>query len=116
MYTIEKVLFTDVNYKDYYFISSRWACEKGMVEQGEFRADSLVTRADTVVYLWKMAGSPDVGAVSTFTDVAADAPYAKAVAWAVQNGITSGTSATTFSPDETCTRAHIVTFLQRAMK
>ena len=108
--------FADVNYKDYYSIAAQWALEKGMVEAGTFGADKSVTRADTVVYLWKMAGSPDVGTVSTFTDVPADAPYAKAVAWAVANGITSGTSATTFSPDMTCTRGHIVTFLQRAMK
>ncbi len=108
--------FTDVNYKDYYFIASQWAYEKGMVEGDTFGADKSVTRADTVVYLWKMSGSPDVGTVSTFTDVPADAPYAKAVAWAVKNGITSGTSVTTFSPDNTCTRGHIVTFLQRAVK
>ncbi len=108
--------FTDVNYKDYYSIASQWAYEKGMVDPGVFGADKLVTRADTVVYLWKMSGSPDVQTVSTFVDVSFDAPYAKAVAWAVQNGITSGTSATTFSPNDTCTRAHIVTFLQRAVK
>ena len=110
------VTFSDVNYKDYYFIASKWAHNKGMVEAGLFNGEKLVTRADTVVYLWKMAGSPDVGTVSTFTDVPANAPYAKAVAWAVKNGITAGTSVTTFSPDATCTRAHIVTFLQRAVK
>jgi len=108
--------FTDVNYKDYYFAASKWANNKGMVEAGAFKGESLVTRADTVVYLWKMSGSPDVGTVSTFTDVPAGATYAKAVAWAVQNGITAGTSATTFSPNDTCTRGHIVTFLKRAVK
>lgn len=116
MCTITYNPFTDANYKDYYFAASLWAYEMSMVEDGSFDAAAVVTRADTVVYLWKMSGSPDVGTVSTFTDVAADAPYAKAVAWAVQNGITSGTSATTFSPDDTCTRGHIVTFLQRAVK
>ena len=115
-YTIYNNPFTDVNYKDYYFSASWWANEKGMVEKGKFEADKFVTRADTVVYLWKMSGSPEVGTTNTFTDVPADAVYAKAVAWAVQNGITSGTSANTFSPDDTCTRAHIVTFLQRAVK
>ena len=115
MYTIYNNPFTDVNYKDYYFVSSWWAFENDMVEKGKFDGNKFVTRADTVVYLWKMAGSPDVGTVNTFTDVPADADYAKAVAWAVKNGITSGTSANTFSPDDTCTRAHIVTFLQRAV-
>ncbi|MBO5454069.1 MAG: S-layer homology domain-containing protein [Clostridia bacterium] len=115
-YTIYNNPFTDVNYKDYYFEASWWANEKGMVEKGSFEADKFVTRADTVVYLWKMSGSPDVGTVDTFTDVPADAEYAKAVSWAVQNGITSGTSATTFSPNDTCTRGHIVTFLMRTLK
>lgn len=112
----QAVSFTDVTYKDYYFTASKWAYEMGMVDGGAFKASTPVTRADTVVYLWKMAGSPDVGTVSKFTDVPANAPYAKAVAWAVQNGITSGTSETTFSPNVTCTRGHIVTFLQRAVK
>jgi len=115
-YTIYNNPFTDVNYKDYYFSASWWANEKGMVEKGKFEADKFVTRADTVVYLWKMSGSPEVGITNIFTDVPTDAVYAKAVAWAVQNGITSGTSANTFSPDDTCTRGHIVTFLQRAVK
>ena len=112
----QAVSFTDVNYKDYYFVASTWACNKGMVEKGTFKGENLVTRADTVVYLWKMSGSPDIEAISTFADVPESADYAKAVAWAVQNGITSGTSDTTFSPDMTCTRGQIVTFLQRAIK
>ena len=116
MYTITSNPFADVNYKDYYFVPSWWAHENNMVEKGKFEADKFVTRADTVVYLWKMSGSPDVGTVDTFTDVPANANYAKAVAWAVKNGITSGTGANTFSPDQTCTRAHIVTFLKRAVK
>jgi len=115
-YTTSYNPFTDVNYKDYYFVPSWWAYEKGMVEKGKFEADKFVTRADTVVYLWKMSGAPDVGTVGTFIDVPENADYAKAVAWAVQNGITAGTSANTFSPDDTCTRAHIVTFLQRAIQ
>ncbi len=87
-----------------------------MVSGNAFSADTPCTRASTVMYLWKNAGSPDVDAVSTFIDVPKNADYAKAVAWAVQNGITAGTSANTFSPDDTCTRAQIVTFLQRAIK
>ncbi len=115
-YTGKSGVFTNVTYKDYYFGSARWAYEKGMVEGGEFDAGAPVTRADTVVFLWKNAGSPEPKALSSFTDVPANAAYAKAVAWAVESGITSGTSATTFSPDMTCTRGHIVTFLQRAVK
>ena len=114
-YTIYNNPFTDVNYKDYYYSPSWWAFEKGMVEKGKFQADKFVTRADTVVYLWKMSGSPDMGTVSTFKDVPANASYAKAVAWAVKKGITTGTSETTFSPNATCTRGHIVTFLQRTV-
>ena len=67
-----------------------------------------------MTYLWKLAEKPVVAAAD-FTDVAADAEYAQAVAWAVQQGITAGTSATTFSPDVTCTRGQIVTFLYRDM-
>ncbi len=65
------------------------------------------------MYLWKLAGSPSA-IPSNFTDVPKDAEYAQAVAWAVEQGITQGTSATTFSPDATCTRGQIVTFLYRA--
>jgi len=108
--------FTDVNGSHYYYYPAVWAYENGMVSGNTFAADTPCTRASTVVYLWKNAGSPDAGTVSTFTDVPADASYAKAVAWAVQNGITSGTSETTFSPDMTCTRGQIVTFLKRAIK
>lgn len=108
--------FTDVNGSHYYYYPAMWAYENGMVSGNTFAADTPCTRASTVMYLWKNAGSPDVGTVSTFMDVPANADYAKAVAWAVQNGITSGTSETTFSPDMTCTRGQIVTFLQRAIK
>ena len=72
----------------------------------------MVTRGQTVTFLWRYSGSPEASA-SSFTDVAADAYYATAVAWAAKEGITSGTSATTFSPDAPCTRAQIVTFLYR---
>jgi len=108
--------YTDVNGGHYYYYPAMWAYENGMVSGNTFAADTPCTRASTVMYLWKNAGSPDVGTVSTFTDVPADADYAKAVVWAVQNGITSGTSATTFSPETTCTRGQIVTFLNRALK
>ena len=68
-----------------------------------------------MTFLWRAAGSPEPKSGSSFADVAADAYYAKAVAWAVENGITKGTSETTFHPDETCTRAQGVTFLYRAL-
>lgn len=107
--------YTDVNGGHYYYYPAMWAYEKGMVSGNTFAADTPCTRASTVMYLWKNAGSPDVGSINTFTDVPADAPYAKAVAWAVANGITAGTSETTFSPEATCTRGQIVTFLMRAL-
>ncbi len=73
------------------------------------------TRGAAMSFLWRYAGSPEVSAPGTFTDVAPGAPYAQAVAWAVESGITSGTSETTFSPDEPCTRGQIATFLYRCL-
>ncbi len=108
--------FADVSSGHYYYDAAVWAYQKGMVSGGKFSATAPCTRAATVMYLWKNAGSPDVGTVDSFADVAADADYANAVSWAVQNGVTSGTSETTFSPDMTCTRGQIVTFLNRAIK
>jgi hypothetical protein len=67
-----------------------------------------------VTYLWQLAGSPAVTSSASFTDVPSSASYAQAVQWAVEQGITNGTSTTTFSPDTTCTRGQIVTFLYRA--
>lgn len=100
----------------YYYHSALWAYYKGMVTDWEFAADTPCTRASTVMYLWQNAGSPDVSTNTAFTDMPSDAYYAKAVAWAVQNGVTSGTSATEFSPDDICSRGQIVTFLNRALK
>ena len=94
----------------YYTDAASWALEKGLTDS--FDADTPATRAATVTYLWKLAGKP-AAASAAFTDVAADATYASAVAWAVKEGITAGTSASTFSPDNTCTRGQIVTFLYR---
>ena len=79
-----------------------------------FSPDATCTRAQIVTFLWRAAGSPEPKAMSTFVDVSADAYYAKAVAWAVENGITGGTGDGKFSPDATCTRAQAVTFLWRA--
>ena len=91
-----------------------WAYEKGVVSGQTFDASVPCTRAMTVNYLWKAAGSPVVSGGASFTDVPAGAPYAPAVAWAVAQGITSGTGVGQFSPNATCTRGQIVTFLYRA--
>ena len=80
-----------------------------------FAPDMTVTRGQTVTFLYRAAGAPAVSGGS-FADVAADAYYADAVAWAVKEGITSGTGATTFSPDAACTRGQIVTFMYRGVQ
>lgn len=105
--------FPDVQSGDYYAQAAAWAYEKGMVSGDTFSPDTPCTRSMAVMYLWKAAGSPGAEAAG-FADVPAEAEYAKAVAWAVEKGITQGTSATEFSPDTVCTRGHIVTFLYRA--
>ena len=108
--------FEDVKEFDYYYDAARWAYEKGMVTGSKFEGDTPCTRSATVVYLWKNAGSPYTSYYGTFADVTAGSGFASAVAWAVENGVTSGTSETTFSPDMTCTRGQIVTFLKRALR
>lgn len=97
----------------YYSDAVNWAYENGLISGSTFNAAAPCTRSATVTYLWKLAGSP-AATTATFTDVAADAEYAQAVAWAVAEGITTGSTATTFSPDTTCTRGQIATFLYRA--
>ena len=115
---VEVSPFADVATDAYYYDAVKWAVEKGVtngVSETLFGPDQACTRAQIVTFLWRAAGSPEPKSGSSFTDVAADAYYAKAVAWAVENGITKGTSETTFHPDETCTRAQGVTFLYRAL-
>ena len=110
--------FADVATDAYYYDAVKWAVEKGItngVGETLFGPDQACTRAQIVTFLWRAAGSPEPKSGSSFADVAADAYYAKAVAWAVENGITKGTSEMTFHPDETCTRAQGVTFLYRAL-
>ena len=107
--------FTDVTLDDYYYDAAIWAYEKGMVEGDKFEGDTPCTRASTVVYLWKNAGAPERSSASAFEDVPADADFAQAVSWAVETGITAGTSDTTFSPDMICSRGQIVAFLDRAI-
>lgn len=100
-----------------------WAIESGFI-QGNFDEYTVpesvynapCTRAMAVTYMWKAAGRPAPKTISSFSDVPASASYAKAVSWAVEQGITKGTTPTTFSPNSTCTRGQIVTFLHRASK
>ena len=114
---VETSPFSDVSTSAYYYEAVKWAQEKGItggVGNGLFGPNQPCTRAQIVTFLWRAAGSPAPKDMSNFADVPADAFYAKAVAWAVENGITSGTSDGKFSPDATCTRAQSVTFLYRA--
>ena len=109
--------FTDVKADAYYYDAVLWAVEKGVTSgtsSTTFSPDATVTRGQTVTFLYRNAGSPEVSGTMPFTDVEADAYYAKAVQWAVQQKITTGTSETTFSPMSDCTRGQIVTFLYRA--
>jgi uncharacterized repeat protein (TIGR02543 family) len=109
--------FTDVAPNSYYYNAVLWAVKNGITtgtSATTFDPDMICTRAQAVTFLWRVSGSPDpVSTDMPYTDVAADAYYHDAVMWAVENGITKGTSETTFSPDMTCTRAHIATFLWR---
>ena len=108
--------FSDVKTGDYYYKAALWAYEKGLVSGSQFNGTAPCTRSMVVTYLWKLAGKPAAGG-NDFTDVPASADYAQAVTWAVNRGITNGTSDTTFSPGMVCNRGQIVTFLYRdAMK
>ena len=110
-------IFKDVPVDAYYYEAVKWAAEKGItggIGNGLFGPNQPCTRAQIVTFLWRAAGSPAPKNMSSFADVPADAFYAKAVAWAVENGITGGTGDSKFSPDATCTRAQAVTFLYRA--
>lgn len=110
--------FNDVKSGDYFYDAVNWAVEKGITtgtSATTFSPNASCTRAQIVTFLWRASGSPEPKTASnSFTDVAANAYYRKAVLWAVENGITTGTSATTFSPGAPCTRAQGVTFLWRA--
>lgn len=108
--------FTDVTASDYYYNAVLWAVENGITtgtSETTFSPNESCTRAQCVTFLYRAVGSAAT-AKASFTDVSADAYYAPAVDWAVEKGVTTGTSATTFSPDDACTRAQIVTFLYRA--
>ena len=112
--------FYDVPNNAYFYEAVKWAVKNGIttgVGNNLFAPEQPCTRAQIVTFLWRAAGSPEPkGAASGMTDVVSGSYYEKAVAWAIENGITTGTTTTTFSPDATCTRAQAVTFLARALK
>lgn len=108
---------TDVPSSAYYRDAVLWAVENGITagtSGSTFSPDMTCTRTQIVTFLHRAAGAPAAASSGAFTDVAADAYYANAVNWAVSEKITVGTSDTTFSPEDGCTRAQIVTFLYRA--
>ena len=111
--------FADVPANAYFADAVKWAVDKGItngLSDTMFGPYESCTRAQIVTFLWRAAGSPEPKTASSFTDVPASAYYAKAVAWAVENGVTNGMTETTFAPDATCTRGQSVTFLYRALK
>ena len=112
--------FYDVPNGAYFYEAVKWAVKNGIttgVGNDLFAPEQPCTRAQIVTFLWRAAGSPEPkGAASGMTDVVSGSYYEKAVAWAIENGITTGTTTSTFSPDATCTRAQSVTFLHRALK
>ena len=108
--------FTDVAEDAYYADAVKWAAANGVTagtSATTFSPNDTCTRAQAVTLLYNAAGAPAVSDTVSFADVAADAYYADAVAWAAANGVTAGTSATTFSPDDACTRGQIVCMLYR---
>ena len=111
--------FYDVPNGAYFYEAVKWAVKSGVtngLSDTMFGPYESCTRAQIVTFLWRAAGSPEPKTASSFTDVSASAYYAKAVAWAIENGITNGMTATEFAPDAICTRGQSVTFLYRALK
>lgn len=111
--------FADVPANAYFADAVKWAVDKGItngLSDTMFGPYESCTRTQIVTFLWRAAGSPEPKTASSFTDVPASAYYAKAVAWAIENGITNGMTETTFAPNATCTRGQSVTFLYRALK
>ena len=111
--------FYDVPNGAFFYEAVKWAVKSGVtngLSDTMFGPYESCTRAQIVTFLWRAAGSPEPKTASSFTDVPVSTYYAKAVAWAVENGITNGMTETTFAPDATCTRGQSVTFLHRALK
>lgn len=114
--TAGSIPYRDVPSGKYYAPAIRWALQKKIatgVSSTAFGPERACTRGEAVTFLWKYSGSPAVSGGTAFRDVSSSASYAKAVRWAASRGITSGTTKTTFSPNQSCTRAQIVTFLYR---
>mgnify|MGYP000792682606 FL=1 len=113
---VETSPFSDVSTSAYYYETVKWAQEKGItggIGNGLFGPNQPCTRAQIVTFLWRAAGSPVVNYAMNMSDVPEGSYYAEAVRWALNEGITTGTTGSTFSPDETCTRAQAVAFLFR---
>lgn len=114
---IKRISFSDVDNQAYYWDAVSWAVNKGITNgtsDTTFSPNQPCTRAQVVTFLWRANGSPKMTGGNPFKDVTTSAYYYDAVQWAAKNGITAGTSATTFSPNQACTRAQVVTFLWRA--
>ena len=110
--------FTDINPNDYFYEAVLWAVEQGItngMDATHFGPETPCTRAHVVTFLWRAEGKPAAGSANPFSDVPADEYYTDAVLWAVKHEITNGTGEGRFSPDLTCTRGQIVTFLYRAL-
>lgn len=105
--------FRDISESDYFYKPALWAYENKIVSGTFFNPSKPCTRSMAVTYLWREAERPEYPTATGFTDVSHSADYAQAVSWAVDLEITNGTSKTTFSPESTCTRAQIITFLYR---
>ena len=120
LYRTEQQFDDVVDEKAYYYDAVYWAVRNGITKgtgDKTFSPNANCTRAQMVTFLWRAAGKPEPSATNlAFADVAEGAYYHKAVLWAAENDVTRGTSDTTFSPDGSCLRAQIVTFLYRAMK
>ena len=113
---VETSPFSDVSTSAYYYEAVKWAQEKGItsgIGNGLFGSNQPCTRAQIVTFLWRAAGSPVVNYAMNMSDVPEGSYYAEAVRWALSEGITTGTTGSTFSPDKTCTRAQAVAFLFR---
>ena len=111
--------FYDVPNDAFFYEAVKWAVKSGVTNRLSdtmFGPYESCTRAQIVTFLWRAAGSPEPKTASSFSDVPASAYYAKAVEWAIENGITNGMTETTFAPNATCTRGQSVTFLHRALK
>ena len=116
--TASEMTFTDVKAGSYYYKAVLWAVENKItsgMSDTLFAPDATCSRSQIVTFLYRMQNSPESKAENPFTDVKADAYYANAVLWAVENGVTTGASATTFDPAGDCTRGQIVTFLYRCL-